>query len=415
MIDSTAMPSSSAAYKAITSSQVFCMAPWAHLAIGFDGLIRTCCKSAGMIGDLSTSSPDQIWNSEELRALRRDMLAGRENPQCADCYALQKLGSPTIRQWLNGLLEGCFSRVAATRDDGHVAVPPSFLYLELSNTCNFRCRICGPIRSTAWHEDSKALYGAELTRRARAVPQIDILRAIRPWLSNVERIHFSGGEPLQAREHFQLMDELVARRMFHVGLIYSTNFSFATHEGRDIMRLWDRFENVQVLASLDGSRERGEYIRKGQDWAQVIDNRQKMLKTCPRVRFQLAPTLSIMNALHLPDFHWEWIQEGYVSTADFGIDILKNPSMLSIQVLPRRLKRQVKEKYLAHIERVRAVSAEPGWAWPVENHYAAAINFLEAQELSKRLRDFKKWTVMVDLLRNERFETTFPELAELMV
>ncbi|MFI5348584.1 MAG: twitch domain-containing radical SAM protein [Elusimicrobiota bacterium] len=400
----------------LLSSDVFCVAPWSQLSIGADGGVSTCCKAKSLIGDLKTSSIADVWNSAEMRAVRLDMLQGRKSAQCEECRLMQSAGgAPTHRQSLN---EG-FGRHAplarTTLEDGRVPeVNLRFLHIRFSHACNFKCRICGPWLSTGWYEDSKIVYGADYTLElSRAARPNDLERTLEPWLADLEVIHFSGGEPLIMDEHYRVLDRLIARRQFHVKLLYSTNFSTMTHRGRDVMKLWDRFEDVRVSASLDGSGKRGEYLRAGQDWAQVVENRKRMFEACPRVEFSATPTLCAMNALHVPDFHREWLEKGYVPPDGFHLNVLQTPPEYSIQILPAPIKRRVAEKYLAHVEEVRAEFGEVAGRH-ARSVYATARHFLEARDQSDRLGEFRVRTAMLDLLRKERFEDVFPELAGLM-
>jgi hypothetical protein len=233
-----------------------------------------------------------------------------------------------------------------------------------------------------------------------------------PFLPNVAMIRFLGGEPLLEKSTYSFLEYLIERRMTHIPLYFQTNFSVMSCQGRDAMELWNRFERVCVAASLDGMGPRGEYLRKGQDWDETLRNRQWMFQKCPRASFRLTPTLHLMNSLHIPDFHREWIERGYVDKDDpegFILQTLRAPACYSAQALPERLKRQVVEKYRSHL------------AWLLQGHgeaaahqYRRAITFIEARDRSAELEAFRRMTIALDLLRGERFEETFPELSELI-
>ena len=53
-----------------------------------------------------------------------------------------------------------------------------------------------------------------------------------------------------------------------------------------------------------------ELMRKGCDWDKIVNNRQRMLQVCPDVDFYISPTVSLMNVLHVPDFHKDWVEQG---------------------------------------------------------------------------------------------------------
>ena len=147
---------------------------------------------------------------------------------------------------------------------------------------------------------------------------------LEPHLDYVEQIYFAGGEPLLMEEHYRILEELVRREKFDVRLIYNTNFTQTYLKNRSVFEYWRQFRSVAVGASLDASGDRAEYIRKGTDWAQVVENRREMLRVCPEVDFYISPTLSIMNAWHLPDFHREWVDLGFIRPQDLNVNILQD-------------------------------------------------------------------------------------------
>ena len=80
-------------------------------------------------------------------------------------------------------------------------------------------------------------------------------RQIEPLLPALEEVYFAGGEPLVMEEHERILRFLIDRRLFHVRLIYNTNFSVMAYRGSDFVRMWDRFETVRIGARLDAIRD----------------------------------------------------------------------------------------------------------------------------------------------------------------
>ncbi|MCX5797196.1 MAG: twitch domain-containing radical SAM protein [Elusimicrobia bacterium] len=395
-------------------SQVFCLAPWTNLTVRADGGIFPCCVAdlslpVGRLGDRTLA---EAWDGEALRRIRRDMLAGRESPGCRWCYDEERWGTCSLRQSLNTRLAGHFPLVAATREDGSLArLNLACLDLTFSNECNFRCRICGPHNSSAWYADAQRIGILEEGRTdiLRAAGAADLVRQIEPLLPGVEEIHLSsGGEPLITEEHRRLIVLLVEKKLFHVRLSYNTNFSTLTHGGSDFAELWDQFETVRVVASLDGMGRRGEYLRKGQDWEQAVRNRRRMLAVCPRVEFSLAPTLCAMNALHLPDLHQAWCESGFIAPEAFRLNILRVPRCYSLVILPGPLKDRVAQRYRAY------GAALPAACGSLRLDLQAATNFMLGAQDAPSLEMFRSLTRRLDRIRGEDFAEVFPELAELL-
>jgi sulfatase maturation enzyme AslB (radical SAM superfamily) len=230
-----------------------------------------------------------------------------------------------------------------------------------------------------------------------------------PHLDYVEQIYFAGGEPLMMKEHYNILDELERRGRFDVRLIYNTNFTHTRLKDRTVFDYWRKFDSVAVGASLDAMGPRAEYIRKGTEWDQVERNREQMLETCPCVDFYISPTLSIMNALHLPDFHRTWVERGLIQPQDLNINILQDPAHLRIDIAPAAYKQQVNACYQEHL----------AWLRPLDTlqratvGFESAINFMHATDNTQLLPKFWSKTAELDTIRNESVLDTIPELAAL--
>lgn len=398
------------------ASPVFCILPWVHMNVWPDGKVYPCCMADNSrpVGDLRRSSLAEAWNSEPMRRLRRNMLEGRPSPECSKCYELDKSGCSSLRRRANRDFARHAPRARQTRADGSAPGPlMAYLDVRFSNLCNFRCRTCCPELSSAWHADGQRLWGP-IPRPALLTPTEDpqaLWDQLEPLLPDLEEVYFAGGEPLLMEEHYRVLDRLIERRMFQVRLVYNTNFSTTTWRGRDVMESWDLFETVRVGASLDGMGPRGEYLRTGQSWERVLLNRERMFKACPRADFIVTSTLSLMNALHLPDFHEEWLRLGLVGPAGWHINMLLCPEEYRIQVLPPALRDQVLHRYTRHIEAVLEPLGEAGR--DAAGQYRAALAFLDGEDRSAELPRLLARVRALDAIRGEDFRGVFPELASL--
>jgi len=390
----------------------FCLLPWTHLHVRANGACWPCCSWNGPpLGDARSSSFDELWNSPGMKALRLDMMSGRPVAGCWRCYDLERSGFESLRQRKNIDLGRHRGRERLTAPDGTLPrLPVPYLDIRFSNVCNLRCRICDTTQSSAWAADARALgLPVEGKGIRKSYADWDTLwRLLQPLLQEgLEEIIFLGGEPLIMEEHYRILDFLIAQGLTDVRLNYVTNFSTLRFQGRDVLGLWSRFRDVHVAASLDGSGRRGEYMRKGLSWEAVVASREEMLRRCPDVAFSVTPTLSIFNALHLPDFHREWVEKGYVDRNEFKLNMLGDPAMYRMEVLPAALKERVLESYRRHRESF--LDADGAAA----RDFAAAQRFLEEKDCSELLPDFVAMTRRLDQLRGEDCRKVFPELAGL--
>jgi len=395
----------------LTKDPHFCMIPWIHMHAFPDGRAYPCCMSEYdmHVGDLKTQTMKEVWNSEGMRQMRVNMLNGKPSKECGRCYEQEKAGFVSMRHSTSQNFGQHIALTDQTKPDGTVDEFKLRYYdIRFSNVCNFRCRTCGSIFSSNWYNDEVKMYGP------RGHPQImfagrteeDMWDQMQEHIPHLERIYFAGGEPLIMEEHYRFLNELVKRKMFHVSLVYNSNFSKLAYKDQDVLELWKLFDSVSIGASLDASYARGEYMRKGTVWSDIVENRKRMKEICPQVDFYISPTVSIFNAMHIVDFHKEWIELGLVRPQDININILQSPEWYRIDALPPEVKDQIRNKVLEHIEwlipRDKMTRATSG--------FKGLISFMDAMQQQHLLPEFFKKTRKIDNFRNEDLFETFPEL-----
>jgi organic radical activating enzyme len=397
----------------LKESKTFCIYPWIHIHAYPTGEAYPCCHAEmkpGVIGNCRTQTLAEIWRGEPLQKLREDMLAEREHPACTRCYEQEK----------SGFFSG---RRSANKHHGHhvkklESNPFELTYWDIrfSNLCNLRCRSCGHIFSSQWYQDQAKLAGGDWKERNTVLnyagrTETDMWSQLEPHLDYVEQIYFAGGEPLLMEEHYRILDELERRGRFDVRLIYNTNFTHTDLKGRSVFDYWKKFQSVAVGASLDAMGPRAELIRKGTDWAQVEQNRRDMLKICPEVDFYISPTLSVMNALHLPQFHRAWVQQGLIRPQDLNVNILQDPAHYRIDIAPSNYKAHLSSVYQSHLEWLKTVGDPLGRA---TQGFESAVKFMMATDNTHLIDTFWRKTHELDNLRQESVLEVIPELKALL-
>ena len=395
----------------LKESKTFCIYPWIHLHAYPTGEAYPCCHAEmkpGIVGNCRTQSLEEIWRGKPMQQLRQDMLSETPHPACTRCYEQEEAG------FFSG-------RKSANKHHGHhikkLAENPfemTYWDIRFSNLCNLSCRSCGHIFSSSWYADQATLAGPEWKAKNKPLnyagrTETDIWEQLIPHLDYVEQIYFAGGEPLMMEEHYNILEELERRGRFDVRLIYNTNFTHVKLKDRYVFDYWKKFKSVAVGASLDAMGPRAEYIRKGTDWSVVEHNRRQMLETCPNVDFYISPTLSIMNALHITDFHRDWVERGLLRAQDLNVNILQDPMHYRIDIATPEYKQQIKQKFEDHLE----------WLKPQDllNRatvgFESAINFMMATDNSHLIKKFWNKTHKLDAIRNENILKTIPELEDL--
>ena len=401
----------------LTNSKMFCMYPWIHLHAFPTGDAHPCCYSEMNhgLGSTKTSTLQEIWNDQPMRDLRQRMLTEQSSGACAKCYEQEQAGFFSGRQSANKHFGHYINRVSETQPDGRLErFEMTYWDIRFSNLCNLSCRSCGHIFSSSWYQDQARLAGGDWAKHNRVLnyagrTETDIWEQLIPHLDYVEQIYFAGGEPLMMAEHYNILDELERRGRFDVRLIYNTNFTHVKLKDRYVFDYWKKFKSVSVGASLDAMGPRAEYIRKGTNWATVEDNRRRMLDTCPEVDFYISPTLSIMNALHLPDFHRSWVDQGFIRAQDLNVNILQDPAHFRIDIATPEYKQQIKNLFDQHLE----------WLRPQDHlqrasvGFESAIKFMNSTDNTHLLDKFWTKTQQLDSIRQENILEVIPELKAL--
>jgi len=394
----------------LEDSKTFCIYPWIHLHAYPTGEAYPCCHGEMQypVGDCRKNTLEEIWQGAAMTQLREDMLAERPNPACGRCYEQEQAG------FFSG-------RRSANKHHGHHikkldSNPFEMTYWDIrfSNLCNLSCRSCGHIFSSSWYQDQAKLAGADWARKNRPLniagrSATDMWEQLLPHMDYVEQIYFAGGEPLMMDEHYRILEELERRGRFDVRLIYNTNFTQVRLKDRVVFDYWRRFDSVAVGASLDAMGPRAEYIRRGTDWDTVRRNREQMLEICPRVDFYISPTLSIMNAWHLPDFHRSWVDLGLIRPQDLNVNILQDPAHLRIDIAPMKYKQRLRVKFEEHLAWLRPQD-------PLNRAtvgFESAVNFMMATDNTELLPRFWHKTRELDAIRGENCLLALPELEAL--
>jgi radical SAM protein with 4Fe4S-binding SPASM domain len=398
----------------LIDSDTFCMLPWLHLHAFPDGRAYPCCFALDQypVGDLNKDSMETVFNSKDMKKMRLNMLDDKPSRQCTKCYDQEKSGFFSLRLSSNKHFGHNISMVDNTQSDGLADFVIKYWDIRFSNLCNMACRSCGTWFSSNWYEDHKKLTGkppdhAKIMRVGRTAD--DIWEQMLKQFDHVEQFYFAGGEPLIMEEHYRILKELDKRKMYHVRLIYNTNFSKLKFKDLDVLELWNKFDSVSVGASLDAEGKRGEFMRKGTVWKDTVANRKKMLEVCPQVDFYISSTVGLINALHIVDFHRNWVDQGLLKPQDFNFNLLQYPFWQRIDLLPDAYKQKVKEKYEKHLEWLRP--RDP--LTRATKGFESALNWMFKTDNQKHLDLFFANTRKYDKIRNENSLEVFPEWKEL--
>lgn len=395
----------------LIDSDRFCILPWIHLHAWPDGQAFPCCLANAKhpVGNLKFHTMKQVWNSQDMKEIRRNMLDDKFCRQCTDCYEQEAAGFASMRNNSNKNFGQHIDLVDNTLPDG--TVPDMKLHywdIRFSNICNLKCRSCGSIFSSRWYDDDVKLWGHELRPRIQFAGrhEEDIWEQMQEQIPHLDQIYFAGGEPLIMEEHNRILKLLIQSGNTGVRLIYNTNLTELKYKRESVLDLWKHFPQVCVAASLDDMGLRAEIIRSGTDWNRVEQNIRELKRECPHIDFMISPTLSMMNVWNFTKFHVYMVDNGFIAAKDFNLNILQGPAEYRIDILPMDVKLRIKQDFEQHL----------GWLAgkdPIHRAtggFQGAINFMMATDNSHLLSTFWESVNDLDWVRREDLMQVVPEL-----
>ena len=278
-----------------------CLAAWTHTYLSPQTERRLCCASrepaqnfeqyidtSAGTGRYIPVTLEQHWNSEHMRSVRRRMMAGETLPECEVCND-KLLNTNVYRDYFWHLFKHKLEDVYANTDTtGYTTMAPVSWDYRFSNLCNFKCRTCGDMLSSAWESEQKThgMVDWHNSKNNWMVPQVrEQITAFQDQQieqefndaveqHRVEEIYWVGGEPLMYEQHWRYMQRIV--ELGDGGRVYArynTNLSRVNYRGCDLYRdLLVHLRDWQICASIDGTGTIGEYIRTGLDYPTFLKN-----------------------------------------------------------------------------------------------------------------------------------------------
>jgi hypothetical protein len=274
---------------------------------------------------------EQHWNSEHMKSVRRRMMAGETLSECEVCND-KLLNTSVYRSYFNQLFGDRYDLAMASTDaTGLTSMQPLSWDYRFSNLCNFKCRTCGDMLSSAWESEQRQhdminwnntknnwmipAVRAEISKFQDTQIEEEFAQAVREH--RVEEVYWVGGEPLMFEQHWRYMKQIVDQGDGdRVYARYNTNLSRVDFKG---ISLYDdilcHLRDYQICASLDGTGAVGEYIRTGLNYSVWRDNFARGVATARnRRQWRIDFTLTLPGL-----FEVENIQ---TLAREFNVDIL---------------------------------------------------------------------------------------------
>jgi len=362
-------------------NKTFCMAPWTHTYLSPQMERRLCCSSREdpqnfkqyidsipkdpktnlATGKVNLQTLEEHWNSDYMKEVRCKLMAGEEIPQCQVCNG-KLLSVATYRTHFNTLYEDQIDEAfEKTDDDGRTDMKVTSWDYRFNNLCNFSCRMCGDMLSSSWEAETRK-HNPEIYEKYRIWGRKDIKEEIEKFHDKVvvhefaqavesktiKEIYWCGGEPLMWKIHWESMKRIIELGyQDSVSIRYNSNMSRTNYYG---MNLFDdilcKFAHWNILASIDGAGEIGEYVRTGLDfkkWYANMEHGRKFVNNRRQLRMDFTMTMPGILGF-----------EGMLDTAEaLDIDLLAKrvfgftpDNLWSPMCLPRELLDSIVDEFL---------------------------------------------------------------------
>jgi len=449
----------------LTGSPSFCVLPWIHLATRPNGDMRICCvanASGADSGDYTVGLvkmedgkpanfghdlPTEAFNNDYMKSVRKTMLAGEVPASCLKCYKEEEEGIASKRIWETGTWHlqekiDIQELIRETEEDGTVPYKLQYLDLRLGHTCNLKCIMCSPHDSSMWVPEHKKVFPIFKSELIKKQMDWDIDEFNNKWhenpkfweqvfdqIPNIKQLYFAGGEPLLIKEHKMFLLEIIKRGYADkISLRYNTNGILVNDE---IIEIWEQFKKVKVGVSLDGIGDRVHYIRYPTDWSQVEENLWRLEQTSDKIQPNIAFAVQILNIKHVPEFIKWKVRSGFkklnfdtnaagqvAGGGLVGVHLLWIPTWLSLRVLPKEDKAEVRELFAELQQWLWDNYTQDAEFWE-KNPYGwkrweGILDWMDAEDHTNLLPDFRDYINTMDQQRGTDFKTVFPELAHLL-
>jgi len=210
-------------------------------------------------------------------------------------------------------------------------------------------------------------------------------------------------------EHYRILTRLDELGLHNTFIRYNTNFLQLYYKDKDIVELWKKFNNVFCSISVDTYGARAEILRHDTIWKTIEENIQRVKQEVPHVRFNITPTVQILNVFTLTDLHQQWCEKGWIGPNDLFLNILHSPEFYNIKALPPHLKLKVEEKFKKHLEWLAANYNDN--LHSVRNTINNSVSYMMSEQLDEsNLYELCNQTRQLDTIRKQDTPSTFPEL-----
>jgi sulfatase maturation enzyme AslB (radical SAM superfamily) len=292
------------------NNKSFCLYPWINKHSKY-GKLHACARSVEPITALNDLTD---WKTDpKLNQVRNKMLAGELLPvHCSTCYDYEAKNIESYRQFET--LDWVAKIDLESLDDLENITQPYYYELHTGNTCNIKCRGCGPRWSNLIDKEFKKFNiepPKSIPKKASpdkismaSIDEVDINN-----LTPKHRVYFQGGEPTIMPEVVEFMKRCVSLNKTDFQFSITTNGLVLSEE---FLELSKNFSEMNFSFSIDGYGLVNDYWRWGSKWEKIIKNAHTVQQMGHALNINTVPGIYNVTNLHRL---FEFLDQEFPSTS----------------------------------------------------------------------------------------------------
>lgn len=299
-------------------SKTFCIFPFVQTVIRTNGSLGPCCRIQTEQKIHNTSIED-FWQSDELNIIKKNITNGINDSHCSVCYNEELKFKKSMRT--GALLDYKFYNEKYYLDllnkyDLQTTDFPKRIELHLGNLCNLKCLTCNPADSSAFLAENLVLKINTHNQKDYQLSDETVNKILTSAIKHkIELLDLRGGETMLMPSIKQRLLNWPQDLADNLTIRIQTN---CTVMDDDWKKIFKKFQQFEIMMSIDGYDLDNEYIRYPSKWHDVERN-VDIMTSLPNAKTYVNCTISNLNFLLLPRlidwcktrdifFHWSTVR-----------------------------------------------------------------------------------------------------------
>ena len=389
--------------------------PFVHLNLKHEGKVSACWRYPDKLGNYTENSLTQIWNGDQLKELRRDILNNEKPVGCRSCWDMESSGITSTRQTCQQTFnEASEEYVRQNLNDDYSYDISNIKSVEVrfDNICNLMCRFCSPDYSSVWEQavkkdsalsDKMKEYGTYRKADYHIKLTDEIIDEVTLDLApHLDEIMIAGGEPLYHEKHYKFLEQL--QPFAHkIRLSYNTNLNTLEYKGKSIVDLWQKFKKVWIRISIDADPSCYDYVRSGGNLSKVEKNISILNKNLKNANISATLTTCLYNITKFVNI----IDYFNNLNVNFHTSLVQYPKSLNIKLLSPKLKQKVTKEFKLWLLSNKHIDKEKYKR--IEKFGSNVINYMNAEDWHHEWQSFLDYSSILDKHHSTNLFEIYPE------